>query len=145
MVKQPTEHSSEFQMSSEDIPHDDNIVFDIVHSESEHGQILGQQSLAMPLYDVRMILFQQMMHLLDLFTCKRLDDILLVMGNVELGPRLAGVVHGFGSYAHGINKLHVINTKPFPQVSEHNWTVFLDFKVTWQVFFIKGLVVYLNF
>jgi hypothetical protein len=40
------------QMVGEHIPHGHHVVLYAIHSESVHTQVLGEQGLAMPLYDV---------------------------------------------------------------------------------------------
>ena len=85
------------------------------------------------------------MHLLHFLTGQRLQDVQLVVGDVKLGARLAGVVHRLGGLCQGVHKVHIINTEPFSQVSEHNGTIFFNFEVTGKILLVEGLVVYFNF
>ena len=44
------------QVTAEDVPHDAHVVLNVVHGESVHAKELGEQGLAVPLHNVRVIL-----------------------------------------------------------------------------------------
>ena len=46
------------QVTAEDVPHDAHVVLNVVHGESVHAKELGEQGLAVPLHNVRVILRQ---------------------------------------------------------------------------------------
>ena len=45
-------------MTAEDVPHDAHVVLNVVHGESVHAKELGEQGLAVPLHNVRVVLRQ---------------------------------------------------------------------------------------
>ena len=71
-------------MGTEDISDDDQVGLNVVHGEAEHGQVLRQQSLGVPVYDVGVVLLQQAVHLLHLLRGEGLDHVHPVRGEVEV-------------------------------------------------------------
>ncbi len=136
-----------FKAVREDVPHHHEIVLDVVHGETIHCEILGQQSLScdesewksvwadgrrrgrgftVPLDDVRVILFEKGMHLLDFLGGERLQDVERVDREVELGPAPPRRVHLLGTLSKRFQKALVIDAEPLAQIAEDHRTIFLQ-------------------
>ena len=71
-------------MGTEDISDHHQVGLNVVHCEPEHGQVLWQQSLGVPVHDVGVVLLQQAVHLLHLLGGEGLDHVHPVRGEVEV-------------------------------------------------------------
>ena len=79
-------------MGTEDISDHHQVGLNVVHCEPEHGQVLRQQSLGVPVHDVGVVLLQQAVHLLHLLGGEGLDHVHPVRGEVEV-RRTVALVH----------------------------------------------------
>ena len=80
-------------MGAEDISDDHQVGLNVVHGQTEHCQVLRQQSLGVSVHDVGVVLLQQAVHLLHLLRGESLDHVHSVRGEVEVRRTVALVVH----------------------------------------------------
>lgn len=76
-----------FQVRTEDIPHDFEVILITVEGEAIHAEVLWQEGVAVLLDHIRMIVLQERVHLLHLLARQRLNDEHPVVAHVEFRAR----------------------------------------------------------
>lgn len=78
-----------------------------------------------------MVIFENVMQLLNLFRGDRFDNESPIVGHPELGVGSAGGICGNRlRLANGIQVFAIFDAEPLPQIPEHQGAIFLHFEMT---------------
>lgn len=124
------------------VAHHKHVAVLIVHADAVHPQELGQQSVAMALHNVLVVVGEVAMHVSDVLTGYFFDDQSPIIGDKE--ATITAFTFTWGTSGKGHQVILVINAKSITEVPEDLGTILLELEMTGQIFPVEKVIVHLD-
>lgn len=112
------------------VAHHKHVAVLIVHADAVHPQELGQQSVAMALHNVLVVVGEVAMHVSNVLTGYFFDDQSPIIGDKE--ATITAFTFTWGTSGKGHQVILVINAKSITEVPEDLGTILLELEMTGQ-------------